>query len=65
MTRTRRRKRPQMKLGSALADHQHKDGTVRDGTPTRYDPACQNHGGCPHCERNRTHASRRRENLEE
>jgi hypothetical protein len=64
MSRTHRRKRPRFRLGT-LADHQHKDGTVRDGTPTHASAECQHHGGCPYCERNRTHAHKRREPLEE
>lgn len=57
MSRTRRRKRPQMRLG---ADRQYRDGTVRDGTPTHIDPACRHHGDCPRCTGDRTFSARRR-----
>lgn len=60
MSRTRRQKRPQMRLGPALASHQYRDGTVRDGTPTHADATCRHHGGCKYCERNRTFSTRRR-----
>lgn len=55
MSRTKRRKRPKMNLGAALADHQYKDGTVRDGTPTHNSKSCEHHGSCPYCTRNRLH----------
>ena len=57
MSRTRRTKRPQMRLGSLL---QHKDGTVPDGTPTHSAKSCRHYGGCPCCLRDRTHANKRR-----
>lgn len=59
MSRTKRAKRPQMNLGKSLADHQYKDGTVRDGTPTHPAKSCEHHGGCPHCEGNRTIQAKR------
>ncbi len=33
---------------------------VRDGTPTRASHSCENNGGCPYCENNRLHSSRKR-----
>ena len=60
MGKTRRRKRPQMRLGDALSDHQYADGTVRDGTPTHNSPGCQHNNRCAWCVGNRTFSSRKR-----
>ena len=64
MSRTKRTKRPKMKLGT-LAERQYKDGTLRDGTPTHASAACARHGGCPYCESNREHSNRKREPIVE
>lgn len=64
MSRTTRRKRPKMRLGT-LDYKQNKDKTVRDGTPTHYSSACEHHGGCPYCESNRTFSSKRREPVDD
>ena len=37
----------------------------RDGTPQRYDPTCENHGGCPACEGSRLHKHKRAMPIEE
>lgn len=61
MSRTRRSKSPHINLGYALAHKKHKDGKVRDGTPTHYSPSCRHHGGCAYCLRSRTHKFKRQE----
>lgn len=63
MSRTYRVKRPRMRLGT-LRRKQYRNGMVRDGTPTHAAGSCQHHGGCPICEGNRLHGSRKREPLE-
>ena len=60
MSRTKRHKRPSMKLGT-LSDHQYQDGKVRDGTPTHSTAVCQHNNWCPYCRGNRTHGNKRRE----
>lgn len=60
MSRTTRTKRPNMKLGT-LADHQYKDGRVRDGTPQYHSSSCKHHGTCAWCEHNRTHKHKKAE----
>ncbi len=60
MSNTKRRKRPKMQLGEALADHQHKDGTVRDGTPQHVSAGCGHHGWCSWCRGIRAFANRKR-----
>lgn len=60
MSRTRRTKRPQLNWW-ALKDKQYKDGKVRDGTPTHSSSSCERNGGCPYCEDNRAHSTRKRE----
>jgi len=62
MSRTKRKKRPKMRLGAALADHKFKDGTVRDGTPQHVSSQCNHHGACHWCEGNRTYANKKRLN---
>ena len=61
LSRTKRKRRPQMGLGDSLAHKQDKDGLVRDGTPTHYSASCENNGGCPKCEGNRLHKHKRSE----
>ena len=56
MSRTRRRLRPRMRLGT-LSDHQYSDGRVRDGTPQHYTASCEHHGECAWCRGNRLHGS--------
>ena len=62
MSRTRRKKSTKvsfMQGDKHLLDKDH----VRDGTYTRYSPSCENHGGCAHCENNRLHGNKRRQEL--
>ena len=59
MGKTRRTKRPKMRLG-ALEDRLLKDGTVRDGTPTHISKSCAHHGGCLWCGGSRMHSNKRR-----
>ncbi|WP_212898455.1 hypothetical protein [Capnocytophaga cynodegmi] len=33
---------------------------VRDGTPTRFDKSCKNHGSCPYCKGNRLYKNLKR-----
>lgn len=63
MSRTRRRKRPEMELG-ALISRQYRDGYVRDGTPTHASVGCEHHGSCAWCARNRTHGNKLREPID-
>lgn len=64
MSRTKRNKRPRMKLGT-LSDHQYRDGMVRDGTPQHSTAACQHHNWCPYCRGNRTYSSKHREPIQD
>lgn len=48
-----------MRLG-LLSDKQYTNGRVRDGTPTHATASCENNGGCPWCEGNRTFSTRSR-----
>ncbi len=34
---------------------------VKDGTPTKASHSCENNGGCPYCESNRLHSTRKNE----
>ena len=34
---------------------------VKDGTPTKATHSCENNGGCPYCESNRLHSTRKNE----
>jgi len=63
MTDTRRK--PPPKPDWWVNPKQNKDGTVRDGSPTRASPSCESHGGCPYCESNRMYRTRKREPLVE
>ena len=38
---------------------------VRDGSRTRVSHSCENHGGCPYCERNRFHKFNKQPGLED
>lgn len=58
MSRTRRNKRPLMHFG--YLDKNDPDGKVRDGTPQHASGSCHNHGGCPVCEGNRLHNTKKR-----
>jgi hypothetical protein len=60
MSRTRRHKSREIRLGEHLGHKQYADGLVRDGTPTRHGKSCENHGGCPWCEGNRTFSDKKR-----
>ena len=38
---------------------------VRDGTPTKVHPSCENNHGCPYCESNRLHKHNKQLTLKE
>jgi len=60
MSRTYRNMRPKVPA-SLIEKRQYKSGMLRDGTPQHIDASCENNGGCPWCEGNRTHKHRRHE----
>lgn len=64
MSRTVRKKRPKMGLGTHLGGKQYRNGKVRDGTPTHADGSCQHSGDCPWCVGNRQHNNKKREPIE-
>ena len=58
MSRTYRKKSRQY-----VGDKERWDGTTHDGAWTRPAGGCENHGGCPYCESNRFHSTRKRKGL--
>lgn len=66
MSRTKRKKAPSISFSKGAKEVvEGGKGIVRDGSPTHYSGSCERHGGCPFCEGNRLHSSRKRQMIEE